>query len=174
METIIFKWAIFLFAAILAIFSSLMMVTRRNPIHSALWLVVTMLSIALIYFSFHVTFIAIAQVVVYAGAIMMLFVFVIMLIHLEKAIHSRHKLTLTKIIATVITCLLLVEILIGILAYRGLETRVSEPITMAGVDNIRAMGTLLYGKYLFPFEVASILLLVGIIGAVVIAKRRQG
>jgi NADH-quinone oxidoreductase subunit J len=69
-------------------------------------------------------------------------------------------LTLTKIIATVITCLLLVEILIGILAYRDLETTLAQPITMAGMDNIRAMGTLLYGKYLFPFEVASILLLV--------------
>jgi NADH-quinone oxidoreductase subunit J len=78
-----FKWFIFIVMALLAIGSSLMMVTRRNPIHSALWLVVTFFSIATHYVLLNATFIAVAQVMVYAGAIMMLTLFIIMLIHLE-------------------------------------------------------------------------------------------
>ena len=78
-----FKWFVFIVMALLAIGSSLMMVTRRNPVHSALWLVVTFFSIATHYVLLNATFIAVAQIMVYAGAIMMLTLFIIMLIHLE-------------------------------------------------------------------------------------------
>ena len=79
-----FKWFIFVAMAIIAVGSSLMMVTRKNPIHSALWLIVTFFSLAVLYVLLNATFIAVAQVMVYAGAIMMLVLFVIMLIHLES------------------------------------------------------------------------------------------
>ena len=80
----LFQWAVFLAASIIALIASLMMVTRRNPIHAALWLIVAFFSLAVIYLTLHAQFIAVAQVIVYAGAIMMLIVFVIMLIHLES------------------------------------------------------------------------------------------
>jgi len=109
-----FKWFIFIVMALLAIGSSLMMVTRRNPIHSALWLVVTFFSIATHYVLLNATFIAVAQVMVYAGAIMMLTLFIIMLIHLEWGTQVQVKRSFIKFIGGLITITLLLQILFGI------------------------------------------------------------
>ena len=78
-----FQWVVFICAAALALFGAIMMVTRSDPIHGALWLIVAFFSLAVIYLTLNAQFIAVAQVIVYAGAIMMLIIFVIMLIHLE-------------------------------------------------------------------------------------------
>lgn len=170
MAGIVFKWIVFIVASLLCIFSSAMMITRKNPVHSALWLVVTFVSLAVIYFLLNATFIAISQVIVYAGAIMMLFLFVIMLIHLEREPEEIGKLSAPRIFALVLTILIFVEILIGVYFYK-LGAQKPEPLPYG---DARSVGTLLYTKYFFPFEIASILLLVGIIGAVVLAKRRRG
>ena len=115
-----FKWLIFVAMAVIAIGSSLMMVTRKNPIHSALWLIVTFCSVAGLYVLLNATFIAIAQVMVYAGAIMMLVIFVIMLIHLEVGPESARKSSFAKLIGSVITILLLIGIVGAVvLARRG-------------------------------------------------------
>ncbi len=169
MAEIVFKWIVFFIASILSIFSSVMMVTRKNPVHSALWLVVTFISLAVLYFLLNATFIAISQVIVYAGAIMMLFLFVIMLIHLEKGPEEIGKMTVSRIFAVVLTVLLFVEILVGVYFYRAWTVK-PEPMPFG---DPKTVGKLLYTKYLFPFEIASVLLLVGIIGAVVLAKRRK-
>src|SRR5512145_542886 len=84
MDMVSFKGIVFLASALIAVVSSLLMVTRKNPIHSALWMIVTFFSMAVIYLLLNAQFIAVAQVMVYAGAIMMLILFVIMLVHMER------------------------------------------------------------------------------------------
>ena len=169
-----FRWAVFLVASILSIFCSIMMVTRKNPIHSALWLIVAFFSLAVIYLTLHAQFIAVAQVMVYAGAIMMLIIFVIMLIQLELEGLKRGRLSGAKIIGSFITAILFLEIMAVLMAFRGsaAKTVVSGAAT-EGMGTVASVGTALYGKFLFPFEVASILLLVGVVGAVVLSRRRK-
>lgn len=169
MVEIVFKSVIFILASAVSIVSALMMVTRRNPIHSALWLVVTFISIAILYFLLNATFIAISQVIVYAGAIMMLFLFVIMLIHLEREGGELERINVPRIFAIFLTLVILAEVLIGIYYFK-VETLSHESMPLG---DAKTVGQLLYTKYLFPFEVASILLLVGIVGAVLLAKRRK-
>lgn len=170
-----FKWVIFLAASLLALFASIMMVTRRNPIHAALWLIVAFFSIAILYLTLNAQFIAVAQVIVYAGAIMMLIIFVIMLIQLETdESGGKGRISGAKIIGSFITVILFLEIAAAFLSFQGGPVKVGPPA--AGVEplgTVASVGTFLYGKYLFPFEIASILLLIGIVGAVVLAKRRK-
>ena len=169
-----FSWLVFIGAGLVAIVASLLMVTRRNPVHSALWLIVAFFSLAIIYLSLNAQFIAVAQVIVYAGAIMMLILFVIMLIHLETEQEVTGKITGAKIIASFITIILFLEIVAAVLSFR--VTAQKGPFTpemLADFGNVRTVGMVLYGKYMFPFEIASILLLIGIVGAVVLSKRRK-
>jgi NADH-quinone oxidoreductase subunit J len=166
--TPLFQWAVFLVSAVVSLFASIMMVTRRNPIHSALWLIVAFFSLAVIYLTLHAQFIAVAQVIVYAGAIMMLIVFVIMLIHLESEFVRKRKLSGPKVIGAFITVILFLEVAAAVLAGGG------KPAKAAGAaltGSVAEVGNSLYGKYLFPFEIASILLLIGIVGAVVLSRR---
>ena len=167
-----FRWVVFSLSGLVAIVASLMMVTRRNPIHSALWLIVAFFSLAVIYLTLHAQFIAIAQVMVYAGAIMMLIIFVIMLIQLEIESTRKGRLTGGKVIGAFITVILFLEIGAALFSFPGGASKASgEVATQMG--SVASVGTALYGKYLFPFEIASILLLVGLVGAVLLAKRRQ-
>jgi len=169
-----FKWLIFVSMAIVAIGSSLMMVTRKNPIHSAIWLIVTFCSVAGLYVLLNATFIAVAQVMVYAGAIMMLVIFVIMLIHLEAGPQTAVKRSFAKLIGTVITILLFLQVLGGFMVYNNVGKKgIYSAKALETMGNAQAVGTVLYGKYVFAFEIASILLLVGIIGAVVLAKKTK-
>ena len=169
-----FKWFIFVVAALVAVGSSLMMVTRKNPIHSALWLIVTFFSVAVLYVTLNATFIAVAQVMVYAGAIMMLVLFVIMLIHLEWGEQRGTKKSFLKVIGALITIILFLQVLAGVYTYSNAgQHGVYTAQKVAEIGNTRAVGTLLYGKYAFAFEVASILLLVGIVGAVLLARKRN-
>lgn len=170
-----FSWLVFISAGLVAIVASLLMVTRRNPVHSALWLIVAFFSLAIIYLSLNAQFIAVAQVIVYSGAIMMLILFVIMLIHLEAEQELAGKITGAKIIASFITIILFLEIVAAVLSF-GVMTGNKGPFTpemLAGYGNVRAVGMVLYGRYMFPFEIASILLLIGIVGAVILSKRRS-
>lgn len=164
----------FIVAAALSIVGSLMMVTRRNAIHSALWMIATFIAIAVIYVMQNAQFIAIAQIMVYAGAIMMLILFVIMLVNLEKDSVPERKFSSRKFTGAVITIMLFFEILVIATAYQitGREAVYSASM-LERTGNVRVMGSLLYGQYLFPFELASILLLIGIVGAVILAKRKK-
>ncbi len=169
-----FKWFVFIVTALLAIGSSLTMVTRKNPIHSALWLVVTFFSIAVIYVLLNATFIAVAQVMVYAGAIMMLTLFIIMLIHLEQGSELPVKRSFLKLIGGIITLTLLLQIVTGVRFYANVGKKgIYTPEMLTSAGNAQAIGRALYGKYAFAFEIASVLLLVGIVGAVVLAKKRK-
>jgi len=169
-----FKWFIFVLAALMATGSSLMMVTRKNPIYSALWLIVTFFSVAILYVLLNATFIAVAQVMVYAGAVMMLVLFVIMLIHLEWGAQWKRQLSFAKLIGGVITIILFLQILAGVFTYTDVGQKgVWSAQKLTEFGNTHAVGTLLYGKYVFAFEIASILLLVGIVGAVLLARKRK-
>jgi NADH-quinone oxidoreductase subunit J len=114
---------------------------------------------------------------VYAGAIMMLILFVIMLVHMERGGEvdsgKSHRSVRTKIAWTLITVVLLAEVLLGALFYRMTGVSGEYPVEVVNrVGHVKTVGALLYSQYLFPFEIASILLLVGIVGAVVISKRK--
>ncbi|MFA4915193.1 MAG: NADH-quinone oxidoreductase subunit J [Syntrophales bacterium] len=174
MDFLWFKWGLFGVMAVLSVVSSLMMVTRRNPIHSALWMIATFCALAVIYLMLHAQFIAVAQVMVYAGAIMMLIIFVIMLVHLEKDVVSQGGVSTTKFVGGFITVILFLEIIFVILSSQmtGKEGTYT-PEVLSSIGNVRAVGYLLYGQYLFPFEIASILLLVGIVGAVVLVRGKR-
>ena len=169
-----FRWLVFAVSSLVAIFGSLMMVTRRDPIHSALWLIVAFFSLGVIYLTLHAQFIAVAQVMVYAGAIMMLIIFVIMLIQLEVESTRKLRVTGTRVIGAFVTMLLFLEVVAAFVGFPGKGvTAAPAPISGAPLGSVASVGFSLYGKYLFPFEIASILLLVGVVGAVVLARRSK-
>jgi NADH-quinone oxidoreductase subunit J len=175
MGAIGFKLIVFFVAAFVVVVSSLLMTTRKNPIHSALWMIVTFFAMAVIYLLLNAQFIAVAQVMVYAGAIMMLILFVIMMVSLDNGTQDQKKFPLslgTKAVWSVVVIILLVELMFGALFYQATAKVGAYPAeAVASVGNAKTVGALLYGQYLFPFEVASVLLLVGIVGAVVLSKK---
>ena len=137
-------------------------------------LIVTFFCLAVIYLTLGAQFIAVAQIIVYAGAIVMLIVFVVMLIHLEKEAQEIRKVTAGKIVATFVAIIFLLQIAAASVSFRASGIKgMFTPEFLAERGNVESVGRVLYGQYLFPFEVASILLLVGIVGAVLLAKRRK-
>jgi NADH-quinone oxidoreductase subunit J len=156
---------------IVAIISALMVVTCKNPINSALSLVLTFFCLATYYAMLNAPFMAAIQIIVYAGAIMVLIIFTIMLLNIRVDANkkSSHQLALGSVIG--IATLLLAILFLG----RG---KVSSPVGTITSDMINQVGhTELIGKIMFtdfllPFEVTSILLLVAIVGAVILAKRK--
>ncbi len=150
--------------------SALMMVTRRNPVIAALYLILNFFALGGLYLSLHAQFIAFIQILVYAGAIMVLFVFVIMLLNLGDAKKLQESVSYKKIIGAGLSFGVLME-LIYVLGFSkvGMATSQFEKATEIGtVENI---GMQLFTRFLFPFEVTSILLLAAIVGAVILAKK---
>jgi NADH-quinone oxidoreductase subunit J len=170
--SVIFQWLVFLGTALVAIVASILMVTRRNPIHCALFLILTFLCTAVLFFLLHSPFIAIIQVVVYAGAIMMLIIFVIMLLELEEELLFPLKISFSKGIG--VLCVLLIMLALFFAVYGGASGARGgyTPETVSQLGSIRTVGKLLFTEYLLPFEIVSILLMAAIVGAIVLAKRR--
>ena len=167
-----FQWLVFLGMAFVSIVASLLMITRKNPIHSALFLVLNFLCVAVLYILLYSQFIAIIQVVVYAGAIVMLILFVIMLLDLEEELRSSLKLFYSKFVGGVLAVLFLFGIIYSVAA--GSLTGKAGPYTPEKMSaNVKAVGEVLFTQYLFPFEIVSILLVAAIVGAVVLSKRRK-
>jgi NADH-quinone oxidoreductase subunit J len=163
----------YVFAAI-AIVSAILVITQHNVVHSAAFLGATLFAVAGIFLTLHAEFLAGVQVIVYVGGILVLFVFVIMLISVERSQHERQY-NRQWTIALVTAAILIGEIAYGL--YRGKDSFVLLPavIPPAGsvTGNSELVGTALYTSYLLPFEIASVLLLVGIVGAVVLSKKRS-
>ena len=165
---------VFYGAAGLAVMSALMVITMKNAVRSALFLVLTMFAIAILYVLLNAQFIAAVQIIVYAGAVMVLFIFVIMLIDSGDTLEGFRN-PIRKIFGGLFGAMLLAQIVL--IAYvakitesvKGVDT--AEKIAQIG-GNTEAIGHMLFSKYVFPFEVISILLLVAIIGSVVLAKRK--
>jgi NADH-quinone oxidoreductase subunit J len=152
-----------------------MCVTRRNPLASALWLVLTLFALAGLFVILDAQFLAALQVLVYAGAIMVLFLFVIMLLNLGRAAPLDMKGGFGKLVATLLAGGLALQ-LITVANVGPPEAIRMPPGSMEALQReeglIAVVGRSLYGEYLVPFEITSLLLLAAIIGAVILAKRR--
>ena len=162
-----------LFAGLAAVLvaSSLMVILHKNPVTSALFLVLAFCSLAGIYITLQAEFIGMVQVIVYAGAIMVLFLFVIMYLNLGHDEEGGLATAVRRGLGWVVGAVLLAEG--ALLLARGWVTgpMLPEVVPTAG-GNTRAIGELLYSRYLFPFEITSILLLVAMVGAIVITRGR--
>ncbi len=162
---------LFFIAAIVAIAGALGVVTLRNPFYSVLALVVHLIALAALFLLLRAEFVAAAQVVVYAGAVMVLYVFVVAYIGGGEEIAAGSAL---RILGPLFALALAIELCIAMLgsALKGISGKGAPYI--AGFGTPKHIGALFLTKYLFPFEVASLLLLVAAIGAVMLARRRRG
>ena len=167
----IFQWLIFLGAAFCSIIASLLVITRKNPIHSALFLVLTFLSVSVLYLLLYQQFMFIIQIFVYAGAIVMLIVFVIMLLDLEIEVRSGLKIVYSKVIGGFLAVLFLFGILYSVVA-KSPTGKMGSYTPDKVSANVKAVGEMLFTQYLFPFEIVSVLLVAAIIGAVILSKKR--
>lgn len=160
---------LFLGFAGLLVATALMVVLHRNPITSALFLVLAFVSLAGIYVLLHAEFLGMVQIIVYAGAIMVLFLFVVMYLNLQHDVERGLQTALRRGIGWTLGALLLLAG--GTLLSRGWALGPVGPEPAAGAPgNTAAIGQLLYSRYLFPFEITSILLLVAMVGAIILAK----
>ena len=166
---------VFYFFAGIAILSALLMVTRRNAIHSAVFLITTLLSTAGIFLQLRAEFLFIAQIILYVGGIMVLFIFVIMLVRLDVPLQQIRS-PLRQWVAIFVALIVFLEAGIIVWMARGVPGQGLLVLSPYPADklppNTEDLAKSLFGLYLLPFEIASVLLLVAMIGAVVMAKKR--
>lgn len=161
---------LFIPLALIAIISAVGMLLSRNAIYSALNLIINFGTVAVFYLILSAPFIALAQITVYAGAIMVLFVFVIMLLGAEQ-LRGARTFDVQEIAALIAGAILLIEAAYVIFIRPATLTTYAP--TPVGFGSATAVGMELYNNYLLPFEVTSILLLVAMIGAIILTKRRS-
>ena len=157
--------------AAVTLVSAILVITRRNAVHSVIWLIVTLFGVAGIYLLQHAEFLFAVQIILYVGGIMVLFLFVVMLVNIDVSLkQARFARQWQVALGT--------AILLGAqLAYalynhgRGLNLQ-ERPMLAAPAGNTQAVGMALYQNYMLPVEIASILLLVAMVGAVIMAKRK--
>lgn len=154
----------------LAIAGGLLVITRRNAVHSALALIVTLLAVAGLYLMLYAPFVAGVQIIVYAGGIMVLFLFVIMLVSLERTVKERQFNRIWPVGLAAACALLALFLAVFEKGKKLFEDRSVPALTES--NNTQQIGMMLYGNYMFAFEIASLLLLVAILGAVIMAKKR--
>lgn len=164
---------LFLILAFVAIAAALGMLLSRNAVYCALFLVLNFVTVAVFYLLLGAPFIAMAQVTVYAGAIMVLFLFVIMLLGAERLPDAK-VLPWQKPLAYGLAFVLAAEAAYLLVARARPEGSILPPDAAVNtVDNLRALGTALFSDYLLPFEVTSILLLVAMVGAILLTKKEK-
>lgn len=159
--------SLFYIIAFLSIFFSLMVIFSRNPVHSVLYLIITFFTFTIHYILLNAQFLAIVNFIVYMGAIMVLFLFVLMLLNLNQD-SEKMKSNLLKIVG-VVSGLCLFVTLIG--SVKALS--ISDPVILKTQDIglVKNLGKVLFSEFLLPFEVSSILLLSAMVGAVLLAKK---
>lgn len=163
----------FLILALIAISTALGMLFSRNAVYSAMFLVLNFVTVAVFYLLLGAPFIALVQITVYAGAIMVLFLFVIMLLGAES-LPEAEVLPWQKPLAWILGTVLAVEAtIIFFTRARPVGDVVQPDESVNTVTNLRALGETLFGEYLLPFEVTSILLLVAMIGAIVLVRKEK-
>jgi NADH-quinone oxidoreductase subunit J len=161
METVLF----ILFGAI-TVCGAIMVVTRKHPMVSALYLILTLFAVAALFVLRQAHFLAAVQVIVYAGAVVVLFVFVIILINVPVTLLPRERTTTTRILGVFAAGLFILESAV-------LVRRYSMPIGPAAeVGTVEVVGRALFTDYLLAFEITSVLLLAAVIGAIALAKRK--
>ncbi len=159
---------LFIFLSALAIGSALMVITRKNPVHSVLYLIITFFAISGHYILLNAQFLAIVNIIVYAGAIMVLFLFVVMLMNLNVDVEPQ-KNKLIQFAGVISGGSLFLIILAALVKSKT----ISQPLEMQTGDYglIKTLGKVLFNDYVLPFEISSVLFLSAMIGAVVISKK---
>jgi NADH-quinone oxidoreductase subunit J len=160
---------IFFFLSILALYSAMMVLISKKPIHSVLYLTLTFFAIAGHYILLNAQFLAVVHVIVYAGAIMVLFLFTVMLLNLNKEEITQKPLWIR--LAAMITGGLLMIVLTGI--FRGYDIALTTDPLLTQIGLVKNLGQVLYKDYLLPFELSSVLFLTAMVGAVLLAKKEQ-
>ncbi|MFN8474448.1 MAG: NADH-quinone oxidoreductase subunit J [Anaerolineae bacterium] len=162
----------FVVVAAVALVAAFMMITARNLVHAVLWMVLNFASVAVLYITLSAPFVSMVQIAVYAGAIMVLFLFVVMLLG-ERQLTFQEQLAGQRVWAGVLAVVLFA--LLGVALLFGTPVGPAAnaiSVDQMGAENPQLVGSLLYTTYLVPFEITSILLLIAMVGAVVLAKRR--
>ncbi|MEY2939012.1 MAG: hypothetical protein RL062_1601 [Bacteroidota bacterium] len=151
----------------IAVFSGIAVIVSKNPVYSVLYLIMTFFAIAGHYFLMNAQFLAAVHIIVYAGAIMVLFLYVIMMLNLNS-IEIEKRSSVIKLLAVVASGLMLV-VLAGAVPHAEVLIQQKEVVTPAGM--VEDLGIALYRNYLLPFELASILFLAAMVGAVYLSKK---
>ena len=166
-----FEQLFFYMFSVIAVVSAIAVISSRNPVRSALYLIVCLLQVAALYILLRAPFLAAVQVFIYVGAVMVLFLFAVMVLDIGKIQFKRYMHEQSVLAVPVVLVLFL---MVGYLVLKG------DLIAPLGIyteavlaDNTQVIGKLLYTKFIFPFEVVSILLLVALVGAIVLVKREK-
>ncbi|MEJ2317075.1 MAG: NADH-quinone oxidoreductase subunit J [Gammaproteobacteria bacterium] len=166
------KFVFYVFAAVL-VFSATMVITRRNPVHSVLFLVLAFFNAAGLWMLLEAEFLAITLVLVYVGAVMVLFLFVVMMLDIEVA-ELRASFIKYMPIGILIGLLMIVELLLVVgPEHFGLDKYAAPAKHAADYSNTKELGEMLYTNYLYPFEIAAVILLVAIVAAISLTLRRR-
>jgi NADH-quinone oxidoreductase subunit J len=168
METLLF-WLL----AVVALVAAVSMVLQRNPVHSALFLIITLLSLAGLFLLLSAYFLAVIQIIVYAGAIMVLFLFVIMLLDIRRTEAAPSRVKLQKSLGILLGVIFFLETVLVLRSgvIRDMAAAVATP-PAPDFGTAVALGRALSTCYLFPLQLAAVLLFVALIGAIVLSKRR--
>lgn len=161
----------FYVAAGIAVFAALMVVLHRSPAISAIYLVLCFFAVAANYVLLHAHFLAVIQVLVYAGAIMVLFIMVLMLLHLDQEERQRRRLGILTALS--IAGGLALALLLALFAWEPARWAVPKAAGSAAFGTTETVARFLFTDYLLPFEIASVLLLAAIIGAIVLSRRSE-
>ncbi len=166
------KFVFYVFAAIL-VFAATMVITRRNPVHSALFLVLAFFTTAGIWMLAEAEFLAIVLILVYVGAVMVLFLFVVMMLDVDVATMKAGFVKHMPIALVIAIALALEMFLVVGPANFGLDMFPAPAAAAADYNNTAELGSVLYTVYMYPFEIAAVILLVGIIAAIGLAMRKR-
>ena len=158
--------------AILTIASAVLVIFARNPVHSVLWLIVAFFNAAGLMLLLGAEFIAMLLVIVYVGAVAVLFLFVVMMLNIDFA-QLRTGFTRNLPFGLIVALVLLAEVLVALTAWKAGPALSGRAIPETSTPNVVALGQLLYSRYLFPFELAGLILLVAMIGAIVLTHRSR-
>ena len=162
----------FIILGLVAIVSALMVILQRNPVYSALALIVTLGSISGLFILLKAFFLAFIQIIVYAGAVMIFFIFVIMLLNLRKDEFGPEKKKFQRVFALIFPAFFLIELFV--IVGNAIFGKSGKGLAMpADFGTPQALGRILFTDYLLPFEIASVLLLIAMVGAIFLARREE-
>ena len=165
-------FAFYLFAT-LTIASAVLVIFARNPVHSVLWLIMAFFNAAGLMLILGAEFIAMLLVIVYVGAVAVLFLFIVMMLNIDFA-QLRSGFTKNLPFGLLVALVLLAEMIVAVSAWKAGPVTGNVQPAGATQPNIEAIGELLYSRFLFPFEIAGLILLVAMIGAIVLTHRSRG
>jgi len=160
---------IFLYFAVVILVSAVLMITRKNPVHSVMFMLLLFFHIAGVFVLLNAEFLAAVQLIVYAGAILILYLFVVMLLNVDRESSSARA---NRFWPWIVAFGVLIACEVILLISRGtFPAEAGQSMRLSSGNGVMQLGELLYQKYLVPFEIASIILLVGLVGAVMLAKK---